>query len=72
VAAARSLAIIYSDMVRSEGARWLSSPSVEYALLKTKEISIHCLQVTHTAATAASCRTELRHLIASSSAAALP
>jgi len=46
VAAARSLAIIYSDMVRSEGARWLSSPSVEYALLKTNEISIHCLQVT--------------------------
>ena len=58
-------------MVRSEGARWLSSPSVEYALLKKNEISIQCPQVTHTAATAASCNTERRRLIASPSAAAL-
>ena len=69
MAAARSLAIIYSDMVRSEGARWLSSPSVEYALLETNEISIQCLQVTDTAA---SCSTERRRLISSPSAAALP
>jgi hypothetical protein len=37
VAVVRSLAIMYSDTVLSDGARWLSSPSVEYALLEQRK-----------------------------------